>query len=419
MTNSSPTAFKFIHAADLHLGSPLVGLALKDAEVARRFAAAGRQAFTDLVSYAIESRVAFLVLAGDVYDGDWKDASIGLFFNREVARLHRSGIPVFVVKGNHDADSVVTRSVRLPDTVQTFPNKAPATFRIEELKVAVHGRSFPERAVTENYACDYPAPVPGWFNIGVLHTACDGRPGHASYAPCTLQDLVSRGYQYWALGHVHEHEVLWRDPLVVYPGNLQGRSIRECGAKGAVVVHVSDGHATLAEHVAFDSARFGALTVGLDGLDTESDACCAISEQIAKVAATSEGRLLALRVTLRGSTPLHRRFHADVRRLTEDVQAILHHHHEDIWLEALRIETSEPVTPANSDASQLVDLAGILSTLHQEPEVIAAASSLLAQLIGKLPGTIDNEQRAFLGDPASLLKAASSLVLGRLTAREC
>src|SRR6202167_2004705 len=153
-------SFTFLHAADLHLGSPFTGLALKDEEVARRFAAASREAFTDLVTHAIEGEVAFIVIAGDVYDGEWKDTSIGLFFNREVARLERAGIPVFLLKGNHDAESVVTKAISLPDSVHQFPTTKAKTFLIEDIKVALHGRSFPDRAVTDNYALAYPVPLP-------------------------------------------------------------------------------------------------------------------------------------------------------------------------------------------------------------------------------------------------------------------
>jgi DNA repair exonuclease SbcCD nuclease subunit len=248
--------FSFLHAADLHLGSPFTGLALKDEAVARRIAAASREAFSALVTNAINAKVAFVVIAGDIYDGEWRDASIGLFFNREVARLERSGIQLFLVKGNHDAESVVTKAISLPDSVHQFPTTKAKTFRIEDIRVALHGRSFLERAVTENYALTYPVPLPGYFNIGVLHTSCDGRPGHATYAPCTAQDLASRNYQYWALGHVHEYEELSRDPWIIFPGNLHGRNVRERGPKGAVMVDVRDGHVVDVRRVIVDCARW-------------------------------------------------------------------------------------------------------------------------------------------------------------------
>src|SRR5271155_4824987 len=127
--------FTFLHAADLHLGSPLTGRALKEAAVAQRLAAARREASSDLVTRAIEAQVAFVIVAGDVYDGEWRDTSIGLFFNREIARLDRAGIPVFLLKGNHDAESVVTKTISLPDCVRQFAANRPTSFRIEELKV--------------------------------------------------------------------------------------------------------------------------------------------------------------------------------------------------------------------------------------------------------------------------------------------
>ena len=235
------TAFSFIHAADLHLGSPLSSLATRDADLARRLASAGRQAFEDLVSQAIERAVAFVVVAGDVYDGDWADTTIGLFFARQVARLDRAGIPTVLVRGNHDAESVITRSITLPAWVHVFPSARASTLRLDALRVAIHGRSFQGRAVEENLSLTYPAAVAGWFNLGVLHTSCTGHAAHETYAPCSVADLAARGYESWALGHIHEYAELSRDPWIVFPGNLQGRSVRECGEKGAVVVDVADG----------------------------------------------------------------------------------------------------------------------------------------------------------------------------------
>ena len=247
--------FRFVHAADLHLGSPLLGLSQRDDDVAARFARASRDAFEELVTRALEEQAAFAVIAGDVFDGDWRDASIGLFFNRQLARLTNRGVRPIFLRGNHDADSVVTKSLTWPDRVVEFSTRKPETHRIEELRVALHGRGFPRRDVTENYAAAYPDPLAGWFNIGVLHTAC-GRAGHENYAPCTPDDLAARGYDYWALGHVHAFEIVSRDPWIVYPGNLQGRSIRECGDKGAVIVDVADGRVAGVRRVLTDRARW-------------------------------------------------------------------------------------------------------------------------------------------------------------------
>src|ERR1035437_2184982 len=301
-------AFSFIHAADLHLGSPLVGISARDPELAPRLAAASRDVFVALVGQAIALRIDFLIIAGDVYDGEWRDTSIGLFFNRQVARLIREGIRVYTVRGNHDAASVVTKSVRLPEGVYEFSSRSTDTVLLDDLKVALSGRSFPDRAVPENYAASYPPARLGWFNIGVLHTSCDGRPGHDSYAPCSLDDLVSKGYQYWALGHIHEYEQLHADPHVLFPGNLQGRGIHECGAKGALLVHVKDDEVTV-ERLILDRARWFDVTVDVEGLTDRNEVHDLLSSLIrpivAEADADSQPRLLLVRIHLRGCTALH------------------------------------------------------------------------------------------------------------------
>ncbi len=227
---------KFIHAADIHLDSPLTGLsAYVDAPV-EMLRTATRDAFTNLVTEAIELQVDFMVIAGDLYDGTWKDHNTGVYFCKEMGRLKRASIPVYVLFGNHDAESEMTKKLQLPDNVFTFETRKPTTFRLEHLKVALHGHSFKEKETTENLVTGYPAPVQGMFNIGVLHTALEGNSAHANYAPCSLDELHAKGYNYWALGHVHEHQIWKGASTVVFPGNLQGRHIRETGPRGAVLV---------------------------------------------------------------------------------------------------------------------------------------------------------------------------------------
>lgn len=408
------SSFSFIHAADLHLGSPLSGLAIKDEDVARRFAAASRQAFADLVTQAIDAAVGFVVIAGDVYDGDWKDNTIGLYFNREIARLHRAGIPLFLLKGNHDAESIVTRTITLPDTVLQFPSNKPKSFQLDDMKVVLHGRSFADRAASENYALGYPAPLQGWFNIGVLHTSCTGRPGHAPYAPCTVSDLTSRGYQYWALGHVHEYEVVASDPWVVFPGNLQGRSVRECGPKGAVIVEVIDGEVSQVKRVIVDCARWAAINVSLEEIETEIDALSLVTKAIRPLAEEAQGRLLALRVTLTGRTSLHCRLKSDARRFADEVQAVAHHIGDDIWIERVRMETRDALElNARAAPTSSFDLPTILSDVAGDPEVLKAAEAIVAEVRGKLPDGLGQEDTSEDAGLVALLDEARVLVLGR------
>ena len=352
--------FTFLHCADLHLGSPLLGLSLKDEAIARRFAQASRDAFSDLVTAAIAERVAFVLIAGDVYDGEWKDTAIGLFFARELSRLNRAEIPVFIIHGNHDAKNVVTSAIPLPDNVTTFPVKRAKTQKLEALRVAIHGRSFLEREETENWAPSYPEAVPGCFNIGMLHTSCDGKPGHASYAPCTTQDLVARGYDYWALGHVHQFEVLHENPHIVYPGNLQGRSIRECGPKGAVFVDVQDGRVRDLRRVITDQARWAEVVLDAGGHENREALLRAVAQAFRPVAGEAEGRLVAARLRLTGATALHRSLLADHSGFAVDALAAAQQNAEDIWIEKLRLDTRDLVEASGEDLAG-VDLDALLA----------------------------------------------------------
>ena len=189
--------FAFLHAADLHLDSPLRGL--DPAAPAERIRGATRQALVNLVDFALERRVAFVLLAGDLYDGDWKDWHTGQFLVQHLSRLTRAGIEVVAISGNHDAEQVLTRKLPVPGMMRA---DQAHTVRLANAPVAVHGQGFATPAVTHNLAAAYPDPVDGHFNIGLLHTAC-GSGEHENYAPCTVADLVQRGYDYWALGHVH------------------------------------------------------------------------------------------------------------------------------------------------------------------------------------------------------------------------
>ena len=169
--------------------------------------------------------------------------------------------PVYLLFGNHDAESEMTKKLSLPDNVHCFRSGKAETFRLPELQVALHGRSFKDAATTENLAVSYPAPVADWLNIGVLHTALEGNTAHASYAPCSKAELEARGYQYWALGHVHEHQIWHGKSTIAFPGNLQGRHIRESGPRGALMVTAQATEILSVERLYVDVLRWHALDV--------------------------------------------------------------------------------------------------------------------------------------------------------------
>jgi exonuclease SbcD len=405
------TSFRFIHAADLHLGSPFQGLALKDAAIAELFIEASRRAFSGLIDQAVERKVDFFIVAGDVYDGDWKDNKIGLFFNREVARLERAGIPVFLLKGNHDAESVITKTITLPKNVSEFPVNKPGSFKLDHLKVALHGQGFAERSAVDNLALAYPKPEQGWFNIGVLHTSLTGREPHAPYAPCSVEDLRSRGYDYWALGHVHDFEIVAEDPLVVFPGNLQGRSIREQGAKGAVLVTVEDGRITH-ERIITDSARFAGLVVLVEPDDNIPAILRRIENALEDVVERMEDRPLALRIRLTGKSRFRNEVMARAEDFRDEVQAACHRSHEDIWLEKLEVRL-EPATNGTRVATDMLGLESLIPMDGFPPELLADANAKIAEITARLPGGIGAGDLALGEDVEALLAEARDLLLAR------
>ena len=421
-------SFRFLHAADIHLDSPLRGLAGQEGNAARRVRTATREALDTLVGLAIEEKVDFVIIAGDLYDGDWRDYKTGLFFAGQMGRLNKAGIPVYLLHGNHDAESQITRRLELPDNVQVFGTRKPETFMFDDLEVALHGQSFRQRDITDNLVPDYPAPVTGAFNIGVLHTGLGGMGGHENYAPCSLEDLTNKGYNYWALGHVHQASVLHERPYVVFPGNLQGRHARETGVKGASLVTVQDGDIVDVTTVPCDVVRWVVLPVSLGSTETVGDVIDRIRDTVeTAVANEADGRLLACRIVLQGRTTVHNRLVAsEDRMLAEARAAALGLGDEVAWVEKVVI-TTEPEIDAQTLAER-EDAIGELQRLLQEAIGDAALLTQIEDDIGKLVRQLPHEVRGDIddgvlkaavdGDYAVLIAEVSPYLSARLTAQE-
>jgi len=234
---------KFIHAADLHLDSPPRNLERYEGAPIETARGATRCALENLVTLALQESVDLVVIAGDLYDGDWHDYHTGLFFNQQMSKLRAANIQVVLLSGNHDAASAITKTLRTAkqlSNVQHLSDKQPKTVKLKcsGLDVAIHGQGFARKQITDNLALNYPQALDGYFNIGLLHTSLTGYPRHDMYAPCSLDDLKSKGYDYWALGHIHKRNILCKSPWIAFSGNTQGRDIGETGPKGCLLVTV-------------------------------------------------------------------------------------------------------------------------------------------------------------------------------------
>ncbi|MFO0687121.1 MAG: DNA repair exonuclease [Myxococcota bacterium] len=332
--------FRFLHAADIHLDSPLQGLERYPDAPADAVRGAPRRAFEALIDLAIGERVAFVLLAGDLYDGDWKDYNTGLFFVAQVRRLAEAGIPVYLVSGNHDAASQITKRLSLPPNVHHFASRRPETVELPAYDLAIHGQSFAARRVAEDLAAAYPTADPGRTEIGLLHTSLDGRPGHAPYAPCTADGLLAKGYAYWALGHVHRREIVARDPWIVFPGNLQGRHARETGGKGASLVTVDHGRVVDVVHHDLDVVRWARIELELARVEHPDDALAQVRDSLVAALAEADGRLVAARVVLTGATRAHGALVREPMRWLHECRLLASGLGEPgVWLERLEVAT--------------------------------------------------------------------------------
>ena len=401
---------QFIHAADIHLDSALHGLERYEGAPVDEIRSATRRAFDNLVDLAIDEEVQFVLLVGDLYDGDWKDYNTGLYFVDRMHRLREAGIRVFVVAGNHDAASQITKHLRLPENVSLFSTKHPEQVILDDLDVVIYGQGFATRAVTDDISQAYPQGDPQLFNIGLLHTCLDGKPGHEPYAPCTIDGLRSKGYQYWALGHVHKREVISEEPWIVFPGNIQGRHVRELGPKGCTLVTVEHGEIETVEHRDLDVFRWARCDLDVSSSETVDDVYERVRGALQNESDAAEGRPVAVRLVLLGACAAHSRLQANHERWVQEYRALATGvSGAGVWLEKVSIKTSYPIS--NGDGLDRDDaLSGLLRSIRDlklDNESIGVLADELAALRQKLPAELLGGAEPF--DPTSPEVLAESL----------
>lgn len=415
--------FKFLHAADIHLDSPLRGLERYEGAPVDQLRQATRRAFEQLVQLALDERVDFVLIAGDLYDGDWKDYNTGLYLVKQLARLREADLPVFTIAGNHDAANKMTRGLRLPDNVHMLATEFPETCILEDIGVAIHGQGFATEAVDDNLAERYPAGTRGYFNIGLMHTCVTGREGHGRYAPCTLGDLLVKRYDYWALGHVHQREALHPEASIIFPGNIQGRHIRETGAKGCMLVTVANGRRPQIDFCPLDVLRWERCVVDADAADSLDAVLDRLADGLRQLRDDSDGRPLAVRVEVFGACPVHDRLLTDPHRLTQEIRAAAFEAGgEEVWVEKVKVRTTPPVNTAEPPTDgPLGELLGIIEEYGTDADRLQCLRDEWTELRRKLPAELLQGTDALrFDDPAwlrGLLDEVRPMLINRLLSR--
>lgn len=407
-------AFRFVHTADVHLDSPLKSLALRNEKLAKLVAAASRDAFAATIDLCIEETVDALLIAGDLYDGANTSMKTAAFLAAQLRRLPPD-VHVFLIKGNHDAQSDITRRLDLGPSVKSFDGRG-GVYEIESRegdRVAVHGVSFAQRHAPDSLLPKFKQPVAGAINIGLMHTSLDGSPDHDPYAPAALAELDSHGFDYWALGHIHKRSVNIGAATVVMPGIPQGRHINEDGLKSVTLGAATAAGVDIEERFVAN-VEFGRIDVDLSGVDDLEDVIAKLARAFADARAATRTPHLILRPRLTGATPGAWRFRREADYIASSA-AELAEGADNVW-----VETVEFALAASSTDGPAVDLNAEVASVLASPGFAEEATALLEDLVRRLP----RETRDSFGETEtdvaavalSLAEAGAADALARLTA---
>jgi len=414
-------AYRFVHTADIHLDSPLRSLALRDPDLADLVGNATRQAFVSIIDLCIAEQVDALVIAGDLYDGDQTSMKTAAFLGAQMRRLDQAGIRVFKIRGNHDALSRITKELTFPDGVKVFGGRAEAVGVSAEggLDVVFHGLSFSSPHAPESLLPKFKAPVEGAVNIGLMHTSLAGAPGHDLYAPCNVVDLHGAGFDYWALGHVHQRQDHAGQRTVIMPGMPQGRDINEAGEKTVTLVTVHDDHSVSMEERLTSIAQFEHVTVDVAGVDEWKQMVGMIGSALETVRARTASDHLVARLSIKGATPLAWQLRRDrdlLRGEAVDRASALGR----TWIEKIELDVAAPSARVEVPAGDpIVELGALMAG---EVVISAAFNAEVRAMVGDLLGQLPKESRHILGDSeadfeagiARLIAEGSDDVLARL-----
>jgi len=377
-------AFRFVHTADIHLDSPLRSMALRDAVLAEEIGTASRLTFARIVDLCIAEDVDALLIAGDLHDSSQTSMKTARFLAGQLARLGEEGIRVFIIQGNHDAGSRLSRELVWPDCVHVFTGRAGIeTVEKDGQTICIHGISFTGKHVTENLLDRFKPAVPEAINIGMLHTSLGGSEGHDPYSPCSLQDLHATGFAYWALGHIHKRSVHRRDATVVMPGIPQGRDIGEEGRKSVTLVDIGDDGGIALEERCVSLVDFIRLTVDISGAGSWDALVKTIRQQVDAAGRHAGERQRVLRVLLEGQSDLCWQIERDSDLLLQECQ-VAAERLKGVWIDTLVVQTA--ATMAGSDPGALdTTLAGLLTVAANCPLLDVAAEAYIHSFMKALP----------------------------------
>jgi exonuclease SbcD len=385
MRNNS---FSFIHTADLHLDSPFECIQAEDPKIANMLRNATFRAFENVINLAIQKGVDFLIVAGDVYDGLDRSLRAQWQFYQMLRRAAEAGIQCFVAHGNHDPLSGWEAGLAVPNGVHRFHGddvQRIAVKRDGQELAYIYGISYPSREINESLTPRFSrknSKDNSPFAIGVLHCNVGGAPEHDNYAPCTMDDLTACGMDYWALGHIHSRKVLREsEPCIIYPGNTQGRSVRELGERGCYLVRVDETGHVDAEFMTTDVVRWFMEDISITDMPTLDTLMNVLADRCTELRSRAVGRDVVVRIYLTGRGELHRILKHQRQELVSVLREAEAEQEQRVWVESLHDHTRPAVDVQRR--REVEDFIGeflrVADRLRERPDTASEIRQLLTE----------------------------------------
>ncbi len=304
------TKVRFIHTADLHLDTPFKGLASWNKDLACKLKDATFRSLKKIIDLCLKENVDFLIISGDIFESENKSLAAQLQFISELKRLSDSGIHAYFVCGNHDPLNSWLDTVQFPENIYRFGSSKIENYtyiRNKKPVADISGISFQEKVIKDNLALKYktvsnPSPV----SIAVLHGTTGKAGPHENYAPFKVTDVLNKGFNYWALGHIHKRQIIHEsNPAIVYPGNPQGRDFGETGEKGCYLVEIDSNSKVNLKFIPVHLIRFEHIEVELNDEDKIDRLPDKIEDNKNNIKDFDDKTSYILRVKLTGRTSLH------------------------------------------------------------------------------------------------------------------
>jgi len=357
-------------------------LALRDARLRDKVQSATRSALMSMVEFAIAEDVAALLISGDLFDGAQRSAKSAAFLATQFDRLNNSGIRVFYIKGNHDAENPISGEITYSENVHVFGGRAEKV-QLAGCDIWIHGVSFSAKHAPQSLLPKYKDPTPDAINIAMMHTSLAGSATHDNYAPCTVAQLCAMGFDYWALGHIHKRQLHSDSPWVVMPGMPQGRDMGETGSKSATLISIENNRISI-QSIPTSAIEFIDHVIDITNCNDEADIRELMRQQCTALVGSLDSEDGIVRITLIGQTLLRWQLLRDAQLWSETARQIV----EDtgrLWLHEFRLSLENNSNQAVNSGHAVAELEVLMQEICEDEEFMEDALLDLDTVVAQLP----------------------------------